>query len=98
MARTRAFTRRRARTSPPSARTSSRSRRCTSTSPTLPAWTRSTRTTSHGCCCRSSQTVTEQALTEADRTRAEQLRAELHEHGRRYYVLDDPVIGDDEYD
>ena len=30
--------------------------------------------------------------------RAEQLRAELREHGRRYYVLDDPVIGDDEYD
>ena len=30
--------------------------------------------------------------------RAEQLRAELREHGHRYYVLDDPVIGDDEYD
>jgi DNA ligase (NAD+) len=30
--------------------------------------------------------------------RAEQLRAELREHGRRYYVLDDPIIGDDEYD
>jgi DNA ligase (NAD+) len=30
--------------------------------------------------------------------RAEELRAELREHGRRYYVLDDPVIGDDEYD
>jgi DNA ligase (NAD+) len=30
--------------------------------------------------------------------RAEELRAELHEHGRRYYVLDDPTIGDDEYD
>jgi DNA ligase (NAD+) len=37
-------------------------------------------------------------IPEADRARAEQLRAELHEHGRRYYVLDDPVIGDDEYD
>ena len=37
-------------------------------------------------------------LSEADRARAEQLRAELHEHGRRYYVLDDPTIGDDEYD
>ncbi len=30
--------------------------------------------------------------------RAEELRVELHEHGRRYYVLDDPTIGDDEYD
>ena len=30
--------------------------------------------------------------------RAEQLRAELREHGHRYYVLDDQVIGDDEYD
>ncbi len=41
---------------------------------------------------------------EDDRTRtraqarADQLRAELHEHGRRYYVLDDPTIGDDDYD
>jgi DNA ligase (NAD+) len=31
-------------------------------------------------------------------TRAEILRRELAEHNRRYYVLDDPVIGDDEYD
>jgi DNA ligase (NAD+) len=30
--------------------------------------------------------------------RAEQLRQELAEHNRRYYVLDDPLIGDDEYD
>ena len=30
--------------------------------------------------------------------RAAALREELREHGRRYYVLDDPVIGDDEYD
>jgi DNA ligase (NAD+) len=30
--------------------------------------------------------------------RAAQLRDELREHGYRYYVLDDPVIGDDEYD
>ncbi|MEA2383633.1 MAG: ligase, partial [Solirubrobacteraceae bacterium] len=30
--------------------------------------------------------------------RAEELRAELREHGRRYYVLDDPVIGDEDYD
>ena len=30
--------------------------------------------------------------------RAEQLRDELHEHGYRYYVLDDPIITDDKYD
>jgi DNA ligase (NAD+) len=30
--------------------------------------------------------------------RAEDLRRELAEHNRRYYVLDDPTIGDDEYD
>jgi DNA ligase (NAD+) len=31
-------------------------------------------------------------------TRAAQLRDELHHHGYRYYVLDDPEIGDDDYD
>jgi DNA ligase (NAD+) len=30
--------------------------------------------------------------------RAEELRHELADHNRRYYVLDDPLIGDDEYD
>jgi DNA ligase (NAD+) len=30
--------------------------------------------------------------------RAEELRRELAVHNRRYYVLDDPLIGDDEYD
>jgi DNA ligase (NAD+) len=30
--------------------------------------------------------------------RAAALRAELAEHGHRYYVLDDPTIGDDAYD
>jgi DNA ligase (NAD+) len=30
--------------------------------------------------------------------RAAELRAELDEHSRRYYVLDDPTIGDDAYD
>ena len=30
--------------------------------------------------------------------RAEELRALLREHNERYYVLDDPTIGDDEYD
>jgi DNA ligase (NAD+) len=32
------------------------------------------------------------------KTRAEFLRRELAEHNRRYYVLDDPIVGDDEYD
>jgi len=35
---------------------------------------------------------------EADEKRAEELRRELAEHNRRYYILDDPTIGDDEYD
>ena len=30
--------------------------------------------------------------------RAEYLRSELAEHNRRYYVLDDPIVDDDEYD
>ncbi|MDQ3721551.1 MAG: NAD-dependent DNA ligase LigA [Actinomycetota bacterium] len=30
--------------------------------------------------------------------RAAQLRDQLHRHGYRYYVLDDPEIGDDDYD
>ena len=30
--------------------------------------------------------------------RAAQLRSELEHHNRRYYVLDDPEIGDDAYD
>src|SRR6476659_11117973 len=31
-------------------------------------------------------------------SRAAELRKQLVYHGHRYYVLDDPVIGDDEYD
>ena len=30
--------------------------------------------------------------------RAEELRRQLAEHNRRYYVLDDPIVDDDEYD
>jgi len=41
--------------------------------------------------------VTTAPSSEAE-ARAAQLREELHEHGHRYYVLDDPVIGDEEYD
>jgi DNA ligase (NAD+) len=38
-------------------------------------------------------------VTTADvQQRAVQLREQLHHHGYRYYVLDDPEIGDDEYD
>ncbi|MDX6666186.1 MAG: ligase, partial [Solirubrobacteraceae bacterium] len=34
----------------------------------------------------------------ATRKRAAELREQLEYHGRRYYVLDDPEIGDDDYD
>jgi DNA ligase (NAD+) len=34
----------------------------------------------------------------ADEKRVEELRRELAAHNHRYYVLDDPTIGDDEYD
>jgi len=40
--------------------------------------------------------VSGERLTPAER--AAQLRAELEHHGYRYYVLDDPEIGDDQYD
>ncbi|MDP3859029.1 MAG: NAD-dependent DNA ligase LigA [Stagnimonas sp.] len=32
------------------------------------------------------------------RARTDQLRAQLHEHNHRYYVLDDPTVSDAEYD
>ena len=35
---------------------------------------------------------------QAAHQRAAQLHSELHEHNYRYYVLDDPVISDAEYD
>jgi DNA ligase (NAD+) len=40
------------------------------------------------------------AMTAVDQaqTRAAELREQLHHHGYRYYVLDDPEIGDDDYD
>ncbi|CAA9525771.1 MAG: DNA ligase (NAD(+)) [uncultured Solirubrobacteraceae bacterium] len=38
-------------------------------------------------------------MTTADvQQRAAELREQLHHHGYRYYVLDDPEIGDDDYD
>ena len=42
--------------------------------------------------------MTQAPASDELRARAEALRAELHEHGRRYYILDDPTIGDDDYD
>ncbi len=38
------------------------------------------------------------ALPEQTRARAAELRKQLEYHGHRYYVLDDPEIGDDAYD
>ena len=35
---------------------------------------------------------------DAPAKRAAELRRELEHHNRRYYVLDDPEIGDDAYD
>ena len=36
--------------------------------------------------------------TSSPAARAEELRREIQHHDHRYYVLDDPQIGDDEYD
>ena len=36
--------------------------------------------------------------TEDPTARAEELRRQLEHQGYRYYVLDDPEIGDDQYD
>jgi DNA ligase (NAD+) len=38
------------------------------------------------------------SVPQAQRERARQLHEQLHEHNYRYYVLDDPVISDAEYD
>jgi DNA ligase (NAD+) len=38
------------------------------------------------------------AKTKGAAKRVAELRSEIAEHDRRYYVLDDPTIGDDEYD
>jgi DNA ligase (NAD+) len=37
-------------------------------------------------------------VTATAAARAAELREQLHHHGYRYYVLDDPQIGDDDYD
>jgi DNA ligase (NAD+) len=42
--------------------------------------------------------VSAAATPRKSRDRAQELRALLEHHARRYYVLDDPEIGDDEYD
>jgi DNA ligase (NAD+) len=38
------------------------------------------------------------SVSKTDAERADELRRELERHNRLYYVLDDPEIGDDEYD
>jgi DNA ligase (NAD+) len=38
------------------------------------------------------------SVPKAQRERARQLHEQLHEHNYRYYVLDDPVVSDAEYD
>jgi DNA ligase (NAD+) len=42
--------------------------------------------------------VTPRASDDGPVTRAAELRAQLEHHGYRYYVLDDPELGDDAYD
>jgi DNA ligase (NAD+) len=42
--------------------------------------------------------ATSSSVPKAARKRAQALRAELNHHSHRYYVLDDPEIGDDAYD
>ncbi|HEY6823830.1 MAG TPA: hypothetical protein VI195_05280, partial [Steroidobacteraceae bacterium] len=37
-------------------------------------------------------------MTDAAAARAAQLRAEIAQHDYRYYVLDDPLVSDAEYD
>ena len=78
-------------------RATSRSPRCTSTCSTSRAWTSSTAATSRGC----SRPPRRRWSSGGDRrssARAEELREQLRHHGYRYYVLDDPEIGDDDYD
>src|SRR3546814_3962344 len=38
------------------------------------------------------------SVPQSSRDRAEALRATLHAHNHRYYVLDDPQVSDAEYD
>src|SRR3954451_22001673 len=55
--------------------------------------------TSTGCWPRRHGRWSELSTTAAQaQTRAAELREQLHHHGYRYYVLDDPEIGDDDYD
>jgi DNA ligase (NAD+) len=42
--------------------------------------------------------VSDAGAPQETRARVKELRGELEEHARRYYVLDDPTIGDDQYD
>ena len=75
-------------------RAASRSRRCTSTSPTGPASRRCRPTTSRGCWRPPRAKWNERSVED----RADELKRQLAYHNHRYYVLDDPEIGDDAYD
>ena len=71
----------------------SRSPRSTSTSPTTAA--------SSGCAAGASRRCWRRAHRRRERParqRAAELRRQLDHHNHLYYVLDDPEIGDDEYD
>src|SRR3954463_4839620 len=77
--------------SPRSPRGGSPSHRCTSTSPRSTAWRRCGPSPSPTC-------STPPRMKPSTEARAAELREQLAYHGHRYYVLDDPEIGDDQYD
>jgi DNA ligase (NAD+) len=51
-----------------------------------------------GAAASSSRAATKSSSAADPAQRAQQLRQQLEHHARRYYVLDDPEIGDDAYD
>ena len=61
------------------------------------AWRPCARTTSRRCWSRPPRRSPSDAVRRG-RSRAAELREQLAHHGHRYYVLDDPEIGDDAYD
>ena len=77
----------------------SRSRRCTSTSPTSTGSTRCAAYDLARLLAPAAREVRVSATaTKAQAARAAELREQLDHHDHRYYVLDDPEIGDDVYD
>ena len=81
-------------TCPRSPPAGSRSPRCTSTSPTAPASRRCRPTTSRACW----RPLPAKWNERFRRARADELKRQLAYHNHRYYVLDDPEVGDDVYD